>query len=352
MLSEWFAHRGVAQAALPDGGSIALRFTSAVDEHLATRRGVALFDFSFMGWWELTGTEVRACLERLQTRDLAALTPGTGCYTLLCREDASVFIDATVWPVERDRYWLVTGRQSDGSRIAGIAATFGTRVEPLHERHAVIAIQGPASTTLLEHALPQCDAASLRFFAFRAFAGDGYYGWIARLGYTGELGYELVVPDAAAVGLWNRLLHAPLDAERAEGGMEAANSLRIEAGFIHFAHELRERVLPAEIGLSRLVRPDAEGTFIGSMALPAVASSTRRLAGVVFSDGTTNDRPAGSEASAAMHLTSEAWSPTFERTLGLGLVDASLERGAHVVVRDGRHGVLADLPFYRRRTDG
>ena len=94
------------------------------------------------------------------------------------------------------------------------------------------------------------------------------------------------------------------------------------------------------------------GLCLGSTALQDPASSTRRLAGVVLSGGTANDGVAGSDASAAMHLTSEAWSPTFERTLGLALVDASFDRGAAVVARDGRHGVLADLPFYRRRSDG
>jgi aminomethyltransferase len=349
VLTEFFAHRGIAQAALPDGGSIALRFTSAVDEHLATRRGVGLFDFSFMGWWQFSGREARACLERLQTRELAALAPGKGCYTLLCREDGSVFIDATVWCLDTERYWLFTGRRTDASHLAACASSFDVDVEALFDRYAVIAVQGPASAALLARALPQCAAESLGFFAFRPIAIDGQDAWIARLGYTGELGYELLVAEAAAVSLWKRLTQLPFDGVRLECGMEAANSLRIEAGFIHFAYELRLRVLPAELGLSRLVRT-GHAEFIGALALRRIGQPTRRLAGIVLAHGEESDRVAPvSAASPRVHLTSEAWSPTFERALGLAFVDASLDHGAVVPIDDGRTGVLADLPFYARQ---
>ena len=349
MLSEWFARRGIAQAPLPDGGSIAVRFTSPVDEHLATRRGVGLFDFSFMGWWQFSGREARACLERLQTRELTALAPGKGCYTLLCREDGSVFIDATVWCLDSQRYWLFTGRRTDASHLAACASSLEVQVEALFDRYAVIAVQGPASAALIARALPQCAAESMRFFAFRPIAIGGCDAWIARLGYTGELGYELLVADEAAVSLWNRLMQVPIDGVRLECGMEAANSLRIEAGFIHFAYELRERVLPPELGLSRLVRT-GNAEFIGAPALRRAGQPTRRLAGIVLAHGEESVGMAPvSAASPRVHLTSEAWSPVFERALGLAFVDASLDHGAKVSIDDGRTGVVAHLPFYARQ---
>ena len=347
MLSEWFARRGIAQAPLPDGGSIALRFTSPADEHLAARRGVGLFDFSFMGWWQFSGREAGVCLERLQTRELAALAPGKGCYTLLCREDGSVFIDATVWCLGSERYWLFTGRRTDASHLAACASSFDVDVQALFDRYAVIAVQGPASAALLARALPQCGPESLSFFAFRPLAIDGYDGWIARLGYTGELGYELLVTDAAAVPLWNRLMQVPIDGVRLECGMEAANSLRIEAGFIHFACELRERVFPAELGLSRLVRT-GNAEFIGAPALRRAGQPTRRLAGIVLAHREESDCIAPL-SSPRVHLTSDAWSPVFERALGLAFVDASLDRDARVSIDDGRTGVVARLPFYERQ---
>ena len=345
-LSEYFARRAIAQAMLPDGGSIALRFTSAIAEHLATRRGAGLFDFSFMGGWEFRGRQARACLARLQTRDLEALAPGRLCYTLLCRDDGSVFIDATVWRFDADRYWLFTGRRTDIGHLGHCASSFDVDIVPLHHRSAVIAVQGPASAELVEHALPGSDVASIRYFAFRRYATDDCDAWIARLGYSGEIGYEIIVPAERAVFLWMRLLQAPFDRERLECGMEAANSLRIEAGFIHFAHELRERVSPSELGLSRLVRTGRKD-FIGGAALERVAPATQRMMGVRLSGVIAND-DAGYAESPRVHLTSEAYSPTFQCELGIAFVDAASGRDADVTIDDGRTGVLAELPFYAR----
>ncbi len=343
MLDAWFAHRGLSMASLPDGGSAVPRFTSAIDEHRATRRGVGLFDFSFMGWWELAGGDARACLERLQTRDLASLESGRLLYTLLLRDDASVFVDATIWRIERDRYWLFTGRRSDADHIAACAAAFDVDIVAQHGKHAVIAVQGPSSVALLDSVLPHAGAGSLPFFAFRRHPIDGDDAWVARIGYTGELGYEILVPAGMAPALWKRLAQTSIAAECRECGMDAANSLRIEAGFIHFAHELRERVVPAELGLARLVRSERLG-FIGADALRNAGRARRRLAGIALSR-------AGDHAparAARVHLTSEAYSPTFDRELGLAFVDTSLPRGAAVVTDDARAGRLADLPFYTR----
>ena len=351
MLSDWFASRGVARTTLPDGGSVALRFSSSTDEHLATRRGVGVFDFSFMGWWEVAGTDAQACLERLQTRDLTKLARGNAFYTLLCRDDGSVFIDATVWHVERNRFWLFTGRRSDIAHIGAIASRFDIGIVPMHDRYAVIAVQGPASAALVKRALPGSDAAALAFFAFSRAVIDDRDAWIARLGYSGELGYELLVPTDCAIAMWTRLTQTPLDAERRECGMEAANSLRIEAGYIHFAHELRGRVLPAELGLSRLVQT-ARADFIGAPALQMAGPPKRRLAGVVLSQGGTSaDSRHARDAEVRVRLTSEAYSPTLNRVLGLAFVDAHVAQGVAVATEDERSGVLTGLPL-RTRNDG
>ena len=343
MLDAFFAGRGLPMVSLPDGGSIVPRFTSAVDEHLATRRGVGLFDFSFMGWWEIAGSDARAYLERLQTRDLETLEAGRLVYTLLLRDDASVFVDATLWCVERDRYWIFTGRRTDIGHIAACAPAFDVRIAARHDEHAVIAIQGPASAALLERLLPRCDASSIPFFALRRQAFEGRDMWIARLGYTGEIGFEILMPAELAVELWTRLEQAPIVADRRECGMDAANSLRIEAGFIHFAHELRERVLPAEFGLSRLVRSERMN-FVGARVLRDAGKPKRRLAGVALSP--SRDRATAHEP--RVRLTSAAYSPTFNRELGLAFVDADFPRGTAVVTDDDRGGTLADLPFYTR----
>ncbi|MEP6655842.1 MAG: aminomethyltransferase family protein [Betaproteobacteria bacterium] len=344
MLSAFFERRGIEQAELPSGGSVPVRFSSPVNEHLATRRGVGLFDFSFMGWWSFAGPEACECLQRLQTRDLRGLEPGKVCYTLLCRGDGSVLIDATVWCLRPDQYWLFTGRRSDVAHLQQCARDFDVELSVLSGTHAIIAVQGPASAGLLEQTLP-ASVNGLRYFAFRPGTLEGDTMWIGRLGFTGELGYELLVSSQQAAMLWSRLVEVPFAAERRECGMQAANSLRIEAGFIHFAYELERPVLPVELGLSRLLRVTPDG-FIGQDALRRTPTAPRRLAGV--SIGTTGRREPDrrlDHPGTLVHLTSEAFSPLFGRTLGLALVERTAEPGGVVHTEDGRSGELVRLPF-------
>src|SRR2546421_1282859 len=146
------------------------------DQHLATRRAAGLFDFSFMGLFEFRGT---AELERLQSRDLSDIEPGRAAYTLLLNEDGSVFNDATVWNMGKDRWWLFSGRPSD-------IAWLGAAPRDRSGEHAILALQGPASGRILARLVGEPAVRALRYFRF-AHIGELV---VARLGYSGELGYE------------------------------------------------------------------------------------------------------------------------------------------------------------------
>ncbi len=113
--------------------------------HLATRRAMGLFDFSFMSLCEITGGGALAFLERLQTRSIAALEPGRIAYTLLLRDDGSVIIDATLWRHADGEWWLFTGRRSDVAWIAALAAGFDVRIRDRSAEFAVLALQGPST---------------------------------------------------------------------------------------------------------------------------------------------------------------------------------------------------------------
>ena len=125
-------------------------YTDAAEEHLATRRSCGLFDFSFMSHLEVAGANSRAFLDRIQTRNLAQLAPGRIAYTLLLRPDGTVFIDATVWCLAPDRYWLFTGRRSDFGFVAEAAQGAGVDLRDRSGEHAVLAVQGPHSARVLE----------------------------------------------------------------------------------------------------------------------------------------------------------------------------------------------------------
>lgn len=314
-------------------------FSGAQREHLATRQAAGLFDFSFMGCLEVTGTGSREFLRALQTRSVDALAQGRIAYTLLLRDDASVLIDATLWQLDRDRYWLFIGRRSDFAYVAGAARGFAVTLSEKSSQLAVIAVQGPASRAVVERAFGRTPFPALPYFGFAQLEFAGRECWLARIGYSGETGYELVIADAAAPMLWEALRSAGENQGLLECGFEAIDSLRIEAGHILFTRELAAPVTPVELGLARLI--DAYRPDLGS-------APARRLTGLLPERETVADTilPARIMEGNAV-VTSTCWSPLFERHLALGFVHASdAYAGTAVRLAGGARARVVRLPFY------
>lgn len=313
-------------------------YTDAAAEHLATRRSCGLFDFSFMGHFEIAGAGARAFLDRLQTRNLAGLARGRIAYTLLLRADGSVFVDATVWCLALDRYWLFTGRPSDFAFVAAAAGEAGVALADLTGANAVLALQGPESARILERHLGA--PPGIAYFGFRAATLGGVPVTIGRLGYSGELGYELIVPAGAAPALWRRFA-----ADARECGFHAANSLRVESGYILFTNELARAATPFELGLERLVSFDAR-PFTGGAALRSLRwePPARRLVGF---DGIARRDAGALPVRAQAEVTSRVRSPTYGCELALGFAPAdAASPGALVSIADAEIARVCRLPFY------
>ncbi|MEO7728193.1 MAG: aminomethyltransferase family protein [Burkholderiales bacterium] len=347
--SQFLATRSAAGIDVAPGITTPQYFSGAEREHLATRRAAGLFDFSFMGCVEIAGAGSLDFLHCLQTRSLTELAHGRIAYTLLLRDDASVMIDATVWHLERDHYWLFVGRRRDCAEIMQAAGPFAVAVKDLSSLHAVLAIQGSASRGIIERAFGQTCLPALPYFGFKQFDFSGHACWLARLGYSGETGYELVIADAAAPALWQALLTAGEGAGLLECGFDAIDTLRIEAGHILFTHELTSGVSPAELGMTR--RVDFYGRdFRGAQALQAQRWRTpsRRLVGLLPENYAAMDvgNAAHINAGGAI-ITSVCRSPLFNRELALGFVHtADACPGSLVRLPSGARASVTRLPFY------
>jgi aminomethyltransferase len=281
-------------------------------EHLATRRAVGLFDFSFMGVYEFDN---HSELHALQTRNLDTLVPGQIAYTLLLKPDGAVLIDATVWRIDAERFWLFAGKR----------AAYGGRDRS--GEFAILALQGPASGRILAKLIGRDTVLALKYFHFiqRSVL-------VGRIGYSGELGYELLVPADEEPALRHRLLHLGAGDGLRECSWAAADSLRIESGFVLFDREVDGKANPRELGLDRLA---AGRTF----------PLTRRLVGLQVLL-----QPGGADLPAA-HITSACVSPTLGGTIGLGYVAPTVATGSLVRI-DDRVARVTALPFYdpdRRR---
>jgi glycine cleavage system aminomethyltransferase T len=280
---------------------------SSIDEHLGTRRAAGLFDFSFMSLYEFSGVEA---LEGLQTRDLRRTAPGQIVYTLLLGPDGAVLIDATVWRLDERRFWLFTGKRvpAGGQDRSG--------------EHAILALQGPASGAILARLIGEETVRSLRYFRF--VEKDAML--VGRLGFSGELGYELLVPASRGYEFRQRLLGQGIPV----CGWEAADSLRIESGYVLFDREIDGHANPRELGLERLV-DDRNRRF----------PMRRKLVGLEILEDTAG------EAVPAATVTSECRSPTLGKDIALAYTGPDRSApGTMVRLAGGRAARVAALPFY------
>lgn len=349
VFASWLACRSAEQVELAPGVATPRSFGDARREHLATRRAGGLFDFSFMGCTAIGGPHALACVNALQTRCLDTLRPGRIAYTLLLRDDGSVLNDATVWRPDRDLFWVFTGRRADHDYIAQHSAPFNIEIAERSQSHAVIAVQGEVSRRAIERCFPGVGLAALPYFGFQRALYKDTVCWIARLGYSGETGYELIVANATASVLWQALLSQGADAGLLECGFDAIDSLRIEAGHILFTRELASPVTPLELGLARFVDFDRQ-EFCGRQALRAQRwqEPRRRLVGLLPAHGAQAElRLPNRLADGSAVMTSACWSPLLERRLGIGFVTArDAHPGTNVRLSSGVRAQVARLPFY------
>lgn len=355
VLASAFAERRIPSLDLA-GTAVPLRFSNPDAEHWAARRAAGLFDFSFMASFDVSGPQALAFLHRLQTRDLDALSPGRLVYTLMCRHDGTVLNDATVWCLGDGRYRLYTGRRADRTHVAELARVFDVTLTGRSGRDAVLAVQGPESPALLARLLGGLDWAPPACFGHVRAELFGVPVLVGRLGYSGEAGCELIVPASDAARLWDGLVLAGEAFGLTECGFEAANSLRIESGFILYSRELTCDVTPFELGLERLVS-SSRADYLGALALQRMRfrSPRRRFVGLLPQRGAERlaagmrDAPpaACAPAPGTAVVTSACRSPVFGRALALGYVLWE-DRHPGTVVQLDQGGVarVARLPFY------
>lgn len=246
-----------------------------VAEHLAVRSAVGVFDVSHLGKLEITGPGAAAFVNRCFTADLDKITPGHAQYTLCCTEDGGVVDDVIVYLDGPDSV-LAVPNAANAATVAELlraAAPEGVTVTDRHRELAVLAVQGPASAEVVTAAVPGIDLGALDYMAF-ARVGDLR---VCRTGYTGEQGYELLVPAADAPALWDVLV--------AEGavacGLAARDTLRTEMGYPLHGQDLSREISPVQAGSSWAVGWD-KPEFWGRDALLAErgAGPQRRLRGL------------------------------------------------------------------------
>jgi len=318
------------------GWDMPVNYGSQIEEHHAVRRDAGMFDVSHMCVVDLRGATVRDCLRRLLAADVAKLTqPGRALYSCMLREHGGVIDDLIVYLMDDQWFRMVVNaatREKDLEWIRAHAANYQVAVEPRFDL-AMIAVQGPNARPKAAGAIDASLAA--RALAVAPFCGVSFDGWfVARTGYTGEDGWEIMLPAADAPDLWQRLRAAGV----AQCGLGARDTLRLEAGMNLYGNDMDETVSPLESGLGWTVAWEPrERDFIGRAALAAQKSTgaARKLVGLLMEERAVlrSHQKVIVEAVGDGEVTSGTFSPTLERSIGLARVPAQTGDSCEVEIR-------------------
>jgi len=329
------AHRALGAKMVDFGGwDMPLHYGSQVEEHHLVRRDAGMFDVSHMTVVDLQGARVREFLRHLVANSVDKLQkPGKALYTCMLNAQGGVIDDLIVYYLAEDFFRLVVNaatRDKDLAWIGAQAQPFGVAVTERRD-FGMIAVQGPTARERVLGLLDDDGARAAgklgKFAAAEVKARDGAILFVARTGYTGEDGFEIVVPEGRAVALWDALLAAGVK----PAGLGARDTLRLEAGMNLYGQDMDETVTPYEAGLAWTVALDdgADGKprdFIGRDVLEAQRASgvPRQLIGLVMDDKGVLRH--GQRVLTA-HGEGEILSGTFSPTLGKAIAFARVPAG-------------------------
>ena len=329
------------------GWEMPLHYGSQVAEHHAVRTDAGMFDVSHMTVTDVSGTGARAFLRYVVANDVQRLAgPGKALYGALLNEAGGVVDDLIVYRLAGG-YRVVSNAGTRDRVLPWLSDRAGAFDVALRERRdlAMLAVQGPRALSRFEEATGRREAEGLAFFD-ACEAGD----WmIARTGYTGEDGIEVLVPADAAEALWESLLRAGV----APAGLGARDTLRLEAGLNLHGQDMDESVTPLESNMAWTVSWDPpERDFVGRAALEARRgdASRKKLTGIVLTERGVLRRGMAVHTDAdAGVLTSGAFSPTLGCGIGLARLPRRARGAVRVEVRGGaRAGRIVRPPFVRR----
>ena len=354
-------HRALGARMAPFAGwEMPVQYSGILEEVHAVRTDAGLFDVSHMGRLELTGPGAADLLDTVLSVNVAKLRQGRARYNVVCTEEGGIIDDCIVYRRGEQEFLLIPNAANTAAVLALLAGrdlladrsdgNERVRIETVTSQYAMIAHQGPRAKELLQP-LTELNLATVRPFAAVDARVAGADAYVARTGYTGGDGYELIVPGEAATDIWKELM----DRGATPCGLGARDVLRLEAGLLLHGNDMDTSVNPYEAGLDRFVDPDRDAYRAGP-ALRRIRDQgvTRTLVGFnMVERGIARHGYAISDGQNVIGtVTSGGPSPTLDRNIGLGYVPTGhAAPGSRIYVEIRGTPVAAEvttLPFYAR----
>lgn len=368
------AHQKLGARLVEFGGwEMPVQYSSIVDEHLAVRRAAGIFDISHMGEVRVGGSAAEQFLNTVLTNDVRKLAVGQAQYTLMCNERGGVIDDLYVYRLENNAYLLIINAsridadwdwlqaQYDQLQISG--ALDLRNVSP---EMGAVAVQGPRVVEFINECLPAGSiggtivdkVTSLQKNELGVFVLNGTPIYVARTGYTGEDGFEVVAPAGGMEAIWDRFLAIGHKGCLQPAGLGARDTLRTEMCYPLYGHELDENTTPLEAGVGFFVALD-KGKFIGRSVLLEQKTNGVKRKCVAFKMTAKSAPPrphypiwSRSGGKNVGEVVSGTQSPSLGIGIGMGYVETSLSKPGtelEIEIRDKKSpAIIVAKPIWRR----
>jgi aminomethyltransferase len=330
------AHRAMNARMVDFGGwDMPVNYGSQIEEHNAVRNNCGMFDVSHMCPVDVVGADCRTFLSRLVANDVAKLkVSGKALYAAMLNDAGGVIDDLIIYFLTDTRFRIVVNAGTADKDLAWMQAKVAewkldvsiTQRRDGTNNLGIIAVQGPNARAKVWEVLPQAKTATEGLKAFFAAEVDQYF--IASTGYTGEDGYEIMMPAEEAEALWNKLNAAGV----APCGLGARDTLRLEAGMNLYGQDMDETVSPLDAGLAWTVSLNTERDFVGKAALVANGQQKQFLGLILLDKGVLRGHQKVMTAQGDGEITSGSFSPTLQQSIALARLPLGVAIGDEVQV--------------------
>lgn len=353
-------HRSLGARMVPFGGwDMPVQYTGIVEEHQAVRQAAGLFDLSHMGELHVQGLQAAAALDYALVTTPSKLAVGRAHYSMIASEEGAILDDLIVYRLKEEHFLIVSNASNTPTVVAALKPRltgFSASLDDATMRTSLVAVQGPRTVSILQP-LTDHDLADLKYYSIVEARVAGVAALLARTGYTGEDGFEVIVAWDDAAPVWEALMQAGAEHGLIPCGLGARDTLRLEAGMPLYGQELSAEISPFEAGLGRVVKFDKPGDFVGREALKAGSQHpARHLVGLKLIGRGIPRTGYPVYLPAAGNPVGVVTSGTVSPTLGVSIAMAYLPAGegapgsqVEVGIRNQRvPAEVITLPFYKR----
>ncbi len=338
------------------GWDMPVQYKGVIEEHNTVRKEAGLFDVSHMGEIWVEGPESQKEVQRLVTADISNLKPGQISYAIMCYPDGGTVDDLLVYKVDADSYLLVVNAGNKEKDYEWIKESLkgDINITDKSSETAQIALQGPLAVEIMQ-GITNEEISKMLNYTWKWAHIDSTRCMVSRTGYTGEDGFEIYCPPEDAVKIWNLLINAG-EGQVQPVGLGARDTLRFEACMPLYGHELSKKITPLEAGLGYFVNLDGDD-FIGKDALLEMKEKgipRKVIAFEMIDRGIPRAEYIVEKADKNIgYVTTGSHSPTFEKSLGLALInseEAVIGEEIDIVIRAKRRKAkIVSKPFYKSR---